>query len=366
MTRLKLTNINQLLLCGFLIIGGLYFARSFLIPVTIASLLAMLLLPIARKLQALRVPRALSIILSIAIFILVLMGITTLLSMQGFNLANNLEEIEHQFRIVLNDIQEYIQEKFGMEKAKQSKIIREKTESLLQSSTDLITGFLGGLATFGLILVYTFFFLYYRNKFFNFILMISPKNLHEQNTVILNRISKVTQSYLTGVFIVVLILAVMNSSALLLLGVNNAIFFGCLAAILNVIPYVGVIIGSLLPVIMTLVIKNELGPALAVLGALYLNQIIENNLLTPFITGSQVRVNPLSTIMALILGGLIWGVFGMILFIPLIGIIKIIFDHVEDLKPLGYLIGDDSTEEQHSTAIQKLKKFYWKIKRKFK
>jgi len=363
MAILKLRNINRLLLSAFLIFSGLYFARSFLIPVTIASLLAMLLLPVARKLESFGVKRALSIILCIVLFMLVFMGITTLLSMQGFNLANNLEEIEAQFKQVFDDVQEYIQSKFGMEKAKQSKIIREKTESLIQSSTTLITGFVGGLATFGLIMVYTFFFLYYRNKFFNFILMVSPKALHQQNTIILNQISKVTQRYLTGVFIVILILAVMNSSVLLLLGVNNAIFFGCLAALLNVIPYVGVIIGSLLPFIMTLVTKNALGPALIVLGTLWFNQVIENNLLTPFITGSQVRVNPLSTIMALILGGLIWGIFGMILFIPLIGIIKIIFDHVEELKPLGYLIGDDSTEE--SDNLQKIKKLFKKIKAKF-
>ncbi len=363
MEILKIRNINRLLFNAFLIIGGLYLARPFLIPVTIASLLAMLLLPVARKLESLGIKRAISIILCIVLFMLIIMGITTLLSMQGFNLAKNLEEIEQQFRQIFDDIQEYIQSKFGMEKAKQSKIIREKTETLLQSSTNLITGFLGGLATFGLIMVYTFFFLYYRNKFFNFILMVSPKILHQQNTVILNQISKVTQRYLTGVSIVILILAVMNSSVLLLLGVNNAIFFGCLAALLNVIPYIGVIIGSLLPFIMTLVTKNEMGPALVVLGALWFNQVIENNLLTPFITGSQVRVNPLSTIMALILGGLIWGVFGMILFIPLIGIIKIIFDHVEELKPLGYLIGDDSDEKDNS--IKKIKRLFQKIKAKF-
>ncbi|MCR6638639.1 MAG: AI-2E family transporter [Sporocytophaga sp.] len=358
MAILKFRYINRLLFSTFLIIGGLYLARPFLIPVTIASLLAMLLLPVARKLDSLGIKRAISIILCITLFLLILIGLTTLLSMQGFSLAKNLEEIEQQFRQIFDNIQEYIQSKFGMEKAKQSKIIREKTETLLQSSTNLITGFIGGLATFGLIMVYTFFFLYYRNKFFNFILMISPKDLHQQNTIILNQISKVTQRYLTGVFIVILILAVMNSSVLLLLGVNNAIFFGCLAAVLNVIPYIGVIIGSLLPFIMTLVTKNAMGPALVVLGTLWFNQVIENNLLTPFITGSQVRVNPLSTIMALILGGLIWGVFGMILFIPLIGIIKIIFDHVEELKPFGYLIGDDSDEGENN--IRKIKRLFKK------
>lgn len=363
MAILKLRTINRFLFSAFLIICGLYFARPFLIPVTIACLLAMLLLPVARKLESLGIKRAISIILCIVLFMLVIMGITTLLSMQGFNLANNLDEIEKEFKQVFDDIQEYVQNRFGMEKAKQTKIIREKTENLLESSTTLITGFLGGLVTFGLIMVYTFFFLYYRNKFFNFILMVSPKSLHQQNTLILNQISKVTQRYLTGVFIVVLILAVMNSTVLLLLGVNNAIFFGCLAALLNVIPYVGVIIGSLLPFIMTLVTKNAFGPALIVLGSLWFNQVIENNLLTPFITGSQVRVNALSTIMALILGGLIWGIFGMILFIPLIGILKIIFDHVEELKPLGYLIGDDSKEEDDN--IQKIKKLFRRIKAKF-
>lgn len=182
--------------------------------------------------------------------------------------------------------------------------------------------------------------------------MVSRDN-HEIANSITEQISKVTQQYLIGVLLVIIILAVLNTTGLLIIGIKHAVFFGVLAAILNIVPYIGVLVGSLFPIIMALLTKDSIWSAVAVAGVFAFNQFLENNFLTPNITGSQVKINPLAAIMALIVGGMIWGVAGMILFIPFIGIAKILFDNIQSLKPLGYLIGEDDNGEKEKDGFFK-------------
>jgi predicted PurR-regulated permease PerM len=190
--------------------------------------------------------------------------------------------------------------------------------------------------------------------------MITPSEDHEKVKKITTQISQVTQQYLSGVIIVVMILAVLNSIGLLIIGIKQAIFFGSLAGLLNIIPYIGVLIGSLLPIIVALLTKDSFGPAIAVAAVFAFNQFLENNFLTPNIVGGKVKVNPLATIMALLIGGYLWGVAGMILFIPFLGIAKIIFDNIEGLQPYGYLIGDEDTPDSDESMVDKLKKRFRK------
>ena len=150
-----------------------------------------------------------------------------------------------------------------------------------------------------------------------------------------------TRQYLTGVVTVMAILSVLNSIGLLILGIPHAIFFGVLASVLNIIPYIGVWIGSGLPMIMALITKNSLIYPVGVIVVFVVTQFLDNNFLTPRITGSQVKLNALATIGIIIIGNMVWGVSGMILFIPLLGIAKILFDNVDMLKPFAILIGED-------------------------
>src|SRR5690606_33149641 len=151
--------------------------------------------------------------------------------------------------------------------------------------------------------------------------------------VLVPRIRKVVQKYLTGVFYVMCILFVLNSIALFSLGIEHALLFAAIAASLNIIPFVGPFIGATLPIIFAFVTKDSLFYPIAVLGSFIVIQSIEGNFLTPKIVGNNVSLNPLVTLIALIVGGSIWGVVGMILFIPLVAILKEIFDAIDGLEP---------------------------------
>jgi predicted PurR-regulated permease PerM len=198
------------------------------------------------------------------------------------------------------------------------------------------------LAIAVLIPIYIFFFIYYRRKFSAFIKMIAPSKNHEQINTIISKTSKVSQRYITGLLIDIAILSVLNSIGFMLLGLKHAFLLGTIAGMLNIIPYIGVTIGSILPVLLALITHDSLWIAVGAFGVCVAVQILDNNFLTPWIVGSAVAINPLATMIALIMGGMLWGLPGMMLFIPLLGMLKVIFDNIDTLKPLGFLISDDN------------------------
>jgi predicted PurR-regulated permease PerM len=151
--------------------------------------------------------------------------------------------------------------------------------------------------------------------------------------------------------LVILIVAVLNIVGLLILDIEYAIFFGVLGALLTIIPYVGIFIGSLLPILMSLLTKDSAWYAVGVAGVFFLVQILEGNFITPNVVGAQVSVNPLAAIVGLILGGMLWGAAGMILALPVIAILKVVFDSVESLEPYGYLLGDSVEVATHNKDL---------------
>ena len=148
--------------------------------------------------------------------------------------------------------------------------------------------------------------------------------------------------------IVVVILGLLNAIGLWIIGLENALFFATFAALLAVIPYIGIIIGSLPAVLYALLFSGSLWMPLGVIAVFAVVQFLEGNFITPNIIGSRVSINPFMALVALIIGGQIWGIVGMIIFVPFVGILKCIFDEVEDLRPYGYLLGN--TVEYKSTA----------------
>lgn len=348
-----------LLLFTFLLFGGLYFASAFLIPISYAALLAMLLLPVNKKLERWGVNRGIAIVICILVLLIILIGSITLLSSQIVSLAHDLPALWVNMEDKLNRILFYVESQTGVSPKEQVEYLRSTFSDLFASAGVLFQRFLtfttGMFVALGIITIYMFFFMYYRDKFTNFILKLMPEERHEKTKNTIGQISWVTEQYLVGKLIVTVILTALNTGALLIIGIPHAFFFGFFAALLNLIPYIGTFVGGIFPVIMALLTRESLGPAIAVAAAFSLNQFIENNFLTPFIVGSKVNINPLFTILAVILGGFLWGTSGMILFIPFLGIAKIIFDKIDSLKPYGYLIGDDQ-DTPEDTIFRKLKK----------
>ena len=204
-----------------------------------------------------------------------------------------------------------------------------------------LSGILGVLSVVFLIPVYTFLILIYKTLILNFLFEVFSEENQSKVLEIIGETKLAIQSYIVGLLIETSIVAVLNSAALLILGVQNAILIGVIGAILNLLPYIGGIIAIGLPVLMATLTTDGFTTQLLIIGAYALIQFIDNNILVPRIVSSKVQINALISIIIVLLGNALWGVAGMFLSIPFVAVLKIIFDHIDTLKPWGKLLGDN-------------------------
>jgi predicted PurR-regulated permease PerM len=188
--------------------------------------------------------------------------------------------------------------------------------------------------------VYLFMILFYKPLLLEFIHKLFKPEHHAAVTEVLSSTKKITQSYLVGLFFEMLIMATLQSSVLLLIGIDYAIILGIIGAIVNIIPYIGGIVAILLPMIIAYVTKDTLTYPLLVFLSYILIQFIDNHYIIPKIVASRVQINALISVIVVLVGGALWGIPGMFLSIPLTAILKVIFDHIEPLKPWGFLLGN--------------------------
>lgn len=332
--------------------------KPVLVPIIFSALFSLLLLPLCRSLENLGVPRVLAIIFCIITIVLVLTAVVWFLSAQLVSFSDELTGITTKLNEMLTRLQLFLQEKFGIAPRNKSELIRSSLGSLQDQGTKIIGNTISlttdALSIFGLIPIYIFCMLYYRGHMRQFMFkFVSPQNrTHVLKTVA--NIQGVVANYITGLITVMIIVSLLNSTGLLIMGVKYAFFFGVFAAVLTIIPYIGVLIGSLLPALFTLVETGSLVNALIVVGIFAFVQFLEGNFITPYITGSKVSINPFAAIVALIIGGEIWGAVGMILSIPLIAILKVLFDAYAPTEPLGFLLADISEPKDDQSLLGKL------------
>ncbi|HEX6891140.1 MAG TPA: AI-2E family transporter, partial [Chryseolinea sp.] len=140
----------------------------------------------------------------------------------------------------------------------------------------------------------------------------------------------------------IVILFICYTIGLLIIGIKNALLLAAVASLLTIIPYAGTIVGSMFPVLMAIVTEDSYQPVIWTAILVIVIQAVDNYFIEPYVVGGEVNLSAMATIVIIVCGGLIWGIAGTILFIPLLGIIKIVCDHVEPLKPYGFLVGDPS------------------------
>jgi len=199
--------------------------------------------------------------------------------------------------------------------------------------------------------------LYYRSFFKEFLYRLAPRQQHDRLERILGQIQQVMQDYILGLFMVIVIVAFLNTLGLTVIGIRYAVFFGFLAALLTIIPYVGIFIGSLLPILYALVTTDSLFYPVAIAVVFWLVQVLEGNLITPNVVGNKVQLNPFAAILALLVGGAIWGPAGMILFIPFVAMLKVVFDAVDGLQPWGFVLGLPQEVKNESKTFRQ-----WRVK----
>ncbi len=349
--RLTIFLIFASLLVYIMIVG-----QGIIVPLTIAFFIAFLLTPLTNLLERIRIPKALAAILSVLVAIIVLAGLLTLLGSQVQRFASDMDQIVEKFSDLKAKLPEIVSTKLNnLSVEKGIKFVQSHMGQIFTS----LGSFLGSFSVVIIVPIYIVLILIYRDHLKEFLFRLFDDSGSENSKptgirVLVPRIRKVVQKYITGVFYVMCILFVLYSIALMSLGIKHAMLFAAIAASLNIIPFVGPFIGSALPILFAFVAKDSLFYPAAVLGSFVIIQAVEGNFLTPKIVGNNVSLNPLITLVALIVGGAIWGVVGMILFIPLVAILKEIFGAIDGLGPYAYILGDPDEGSSKPTFITKI------------
>ncbi|GGH54131.1 AI-2E family transporter [Dyadobacter endophyticus] len=331
----------------------LYILRETIIPLAFSILLAILLHPVCAWLEVRRVPRIGAILLSILALFTVIVVLVYVVSVQIGSFAEELPRITEKAEAILDQTLTMGERYLNISRTQQVSEAKKYLINALSEGRAVLLNTLvtttGAISTFVLIPLYIFFFLLYRDFFRMFVHKAVRSVPNEELNLLLKKIYEVIQSYLSGLFLVILIVGVLNSVGLLILGVPHAIFFGFLAGFLILIPYIGILIGSILPALLAIVTMDSPWYAVGVIGVMSFVQFLEGNLITPHIVGSKVSVNPLAAIIALFLGGQLWGLSGLILALPVTAILKVIMDTIPSLEPYGFLLG----EPVHEVAEEK-------------
>ncbi len=327
----------------YFLIDMLYIGQLIIVPLIFSFIVAVLLSPLVNLLVRIRFNRILSITIAILLLITLTLGTVIILSMQLGKFAEAIPLLMEKSQEALSSCVKWISSTFNVKISSVDNFIEESKGELIVSSKtylgETFTMIGNALVAVFLIPVYIFMILYYQPLLLSFIRRVFGRNNNSEVESVLRSTKSVIQRYLVALFIETVIIAVLNSVGLLLIGLDYAILFGVIGAILNLIPYIGGVIAIALPMMLALATQSAT-TALLVLLVYTIIQLIDNNYIIPKLVGSRVRINALVSIVVVIAGGALWGVPGMFLSIPLTAIVKVIFDHIDSLKPWGFLLGD--------------------------
>jgi len=347
------------MLFTILFIYGVIVAKSFLSTLVLGIIFSYLIFPLVTFLEKkARFPSVLANLVSILLLLGVLSFAIIILYRNIGLITNDMPALVAKAHQNIDQLGALIESTFGYTVESQNLLIHKSINNIFDTSSNFTQSVFKGttstLFTLGLMPVFMFYMLLYREKFYKFIIMAVPGDREKDARDIIKRITMVTPRYVGGVFTVVLILCVLNSIGLWIVGVKYAILFGIISALFNLIPYFGTWIGASIPLMFALLTGDSAQLAFGVLILFVIIQFLENNILTPNITGSYVNLNPFITILLIIVGGAVWGIVGMFVVVPIAAMVKIAFDHSKKLKPYSYLIGADAENRKKAVWRQKL------------
>lgn len=329
-----------------LIMLAVYLGQDILVPLGMAGLLAILLRPVEDKLVSWGLPKVAAISLALLLSIVVIAGLAVFISLQVAQFSDDVPKLKQHLNEAYLKSRSWVQREYHVNYQQQDKYINEAKSQTMDTLTgpgslSFITGPLGTLL---LLPIYVFLLLYYRTMMVHFLVCLFAKEYTDRVRDILGAVKSIIQNYVVGLLLETTGVALLNIAGLLVLGVEYAVLLGVVAAILNLIPYIGGLVAILLTILITFVNQADLTLLVGVGVVFLIVQFIDNNVLVPFVIGSKVRINALVSIVAVLLGGALAGVSGMFLSIPVIAILKVVFDRVDGLEPWGVLIGDQTPE----------------------
>jgi predicted PurR-regulated permease PerM len=395
----------KIALMVFLILGSMFFlvfglvkGKAFLVPLTTAIILSMVMNPVAKKFMHWGIGRGLAVFFADLIVVLFIGFMIFLLAAQANKVADNWSQIERRLQPIVHQVQQFVHKKMntpllesggnaqsqssqnqsyqsenpqsqqenqqngqqqGQNAQNQKTAQQQESQGQIQQGqqkfgenrgggfgnlktmlTSVVKSIFNLLSNMLLILVYIFFFMYYQRKFEDAILGFTPGDRKEKAKDIINKLAANAQQYLFGRFILIAILAGLYIVGYSIIGLKYALFISLIAALFSLIPYLGNVIGLVLALAASFVSGGGSGQVIAIIAIFGVIQFVESYALEPFVVGGKVDLNPVIIIVGVVFGGLIWGIMGMILAIPILGIFKVIFDNIDELKPLGYVLDE--------------------------
>lgn len=355
------------LLAAVLLIFALIAARNFLYPIAFGFVLAYLAYPVASWLEVRRVPRILANLIVIFGVLAILNGFFILAYQIITPLAVDLPELADKAIENLAEMAAGLGQYLGFDaddtRERISQMVGAVFEAGGEQLQDLFTATTNTLVAFGLLPVYIFLFLYYRTKFMYFLMNLAGRSRRRKVVSILRGISRVMVRYLGGVIIVVFILFFINSIGLFIIGMRFSIPLGVTSALFNFIPYFGTLLGGLIPFLFAFLVEGDPMLGFRVVMLFIVIQFIENNILTPNIVGGNVNISPFFIITGLVAASMIWGIPGMLLIVPFLATVRIIFSHIDYMKPYSFLLGVEGTEK-HAIQMRKIKRVFRRFRNK--
>lgn len=371
MTRSLLEKTGLSLFIVSIMLLGAILAKDFLLPLFFSFFLSYLLYPVAWKIEKAGIPRAFSILIVLLIAVIFIGTIILLVSVKISHTTINISDFKDQADLKINSLMNFIEVKIGLQASTiefgLNQIIDKLFLALESEAGNIFTTTTTTIFQIVILPVYTFFVLFYRTKTAHFIFRLAGRKNKPKTLQVLRDISKVTTKYLSGVLIVVSILAILNSAGLYIIGIEYALIFGILSALLNLIPYFGTLLGGLIPIIYVLITSpSPFQTIFQIIILFIIVQFLENNILTPNIVGGNIKINPLAIILSLLLANMIWGIAGMLIVVPCLAIAKIIMRNIESLQPYAFLLSDRGVEKYQFNFSDIFSNYISKIKQLWK
>jgi len=343
--------IGSLIGIGVIMIYG----KSLLVPLSFALLLSFMLYPVNRWLRKKGWNDIFASLGALFVFILAISGVLTFFSNEVLSLADQWSDFRERLLNLYSSIILFFNENVPwMEPLDEKKLVDDAIHWITNSWSEVLgrtfsesTSFLSDVF---MVFLFAFLFLLFHKTIVKAAAHVSPVDQRSEFKRMLKQIQEVGQKYLVGMLTLIALLGLLNSLGLWIIGIDTPFLFGYLAAFLSVIPYIGTAMGASLPIVYALMAYDSIWMPVSVALLFWGIQIFEGNFLNPKIVGKSVNINAFTAILSLFLGATIWGLAGMILFLPFAAMLKVVCRHFDSLEPIALLMDDDSSSSADSSG----------------
>ncbi len=327
-----------------LILLFMWIGKSLLVPLFFSFLVAILLHPLVIFFEKRRFPRGLASIVSLLIFMLLIGGLFYFFSHQVVRLSRDLPSLQEKILSKWQDVQDWISEKYHITNTQQVAYMNKSASGIMNTTVNSVaTTFVGIAETLVLTIfffIFTFFILQYRRLLMRFVIELFDESHNSRVQVVISRIRQLINNYVVGLLIEMSVIAILIFTSMMIIGVKYALLISLMAAVLNIIPYLGIYFCMILTMVITAA-TNTTGHVVAVGVVFLVTHFADANIILPHVVGGKMKMNPFITILVVLIGHLVWGIPGMFLFIPLTAILRLISEEVPGMKPWATLIGEE-------------------------